>query len=471
MLIQSLLDTDLYKLSLQNAVRHHFPQAQVEYRFTNRGRTPFTRRMHDAVLVAIKDLGTLRVTSSEVEWLKTNCPYFTPEYLDYLSKFRFDPDQQVKVDFVVENTDEEGVESDFGLGVGVLPRFNWECQAHVAVSSPYQVPVMAILSEVYFTKVDTAWDYRGQFGWSRRLSRSLMSSTDEGCHLPSSEQAKEKGRQLFLGGCLTSEFGTRRRRSFKAQEIIIRGLMAAHDEYASGEGRGKLSGTSNIFLAMKYGLMPIGTIAHEWIMGIAALHGYEKSNALAMRLWDECYPSKALSVALTDTFSTKPFFDDFVADPERSRTWRGLRQDSGVSWSDPLDFIPMAKEAFLRVGADPKTKVIVFSDGLDVPTCLKLKKASDLAGVGCSFGVGTNLTNDFRRTASPIAPAEDDGSGPVREQGEKSKALNMVIKMYRINDKFCIKISDDLTKNTGDAAEVERAKQILHLGKPQVQDA
>ncbi|KDE08907.1 nicotinate phosphoribosyltransferase [Microbotryum lychnidis-dioicae p1A1 Lamole] len=435
MLIQSLLDTDLYKLSLQNAVRHHFPQAQVEYRFTNRGRTPFTRRMHDAVLVSIKDLRTLRLTSSEAEWLKTNCPYFTPEYLDYLSEFRFDPDQQVKVDFVVENTDEKGVESG---------RFEIEIKGGWAATILYEVPVMAILSEVYFAEVDTAWDYMGQF-----------------------EQAKEKGRRLFLGGCLTSEFGTRRRRSFKAQEIIIRGLLAAHEEYASGEGRGKLSGTSNIFLAMKYGLMPIGTIAHEWIMGIAALHGYEKSNALAMRIWDECYPSKALSVALTDTFSTKPFFDDFVADPERSRTWRGLRQDSG----DPLDFIPMAKEAFLRVGADPKTKVIVFSDGLDVPTCLKLKKASDVAGVGCSFGVGTNLTNDFRRTASPIAPAEDDGSGPVREQGEKSKALNMVIKMYRINDKFCIKISDDLTKNTGDAAEVERAKQILHLGKPQVQDA
>ncbi|SCV71949.1 BQ2448_4643 [Microbotryum intermedium] len=429
MLIQSLLDTDLYKLSLQNAVRHHFPQAQVEYRFTNRGRTPFSRRMHDAVLVAIK---ALRLRAAEADWLKANCPYFTAEYLQYLSNFRFEPDHQVKVDFIVETTDEHGVE---------WGRFEIEIKGGWAATILYEVPVMAILSQVYFTKVDTAWDYRGQF-----------------------EQAKEKGRQLFLGGCLTSEFGTRRRRSFKAQDIIIRGLMAAHEKYLSGEGRGRLLGTSNVYLAMKYGLMPIGTIAHEWIMGIAALRGYEKSNALAMRLWDECYPSKALSVALTDTFSTKPFFDDFVANPERSKTWRGLRQDSG----DPLDFIPLAKEAFLRVGADPKTKVIVFSDGLDVPTCLKLKKASEAAGVGCSFGVGTNLTNDFRRTASPVSSADNDGSGPVREEGDKSKALNMVIKLYRIDGKFCIKISDDLTKNTGNAAEVERAKQILHLGEFQI---
>lgn len=85
-------------------------------------------------------------------------------------------------------------------------------------------------------------------------------------------------------------------------------------------------------------------------MGIAALAGYAGSNARAMALWDATYPSGALSIALTDTFSTKPFFDDFVANPERSRRWKGLRQDSG----DPRKFIPVAKEAFERVGADPK---------------------------------------------------------------------------------------------------------------------
>lgn len=86
-------------------------------------------------------------------------------------------------------------------------------------------------------------------------------------------------------------------------------------------------------------------------MGIAAIEGYPHSNARAMELWDVTYPSGALSIALTDTFSTKPFFDDFVANPERSRRWRGLRQDSG----SPRKFIGVAKEAFEKVGADPKT--------------------------------------------------------------------------------------------------------------------
>ena len=170
-------------------------------------------------------------------------------------------------------------------------------------------------------------------------------------------------------------------------------------------------------LAQRYDLAPVGTIAHEWIMGIAAIEGYAGSNARAMELWDVTYPSGALSIALTDTFSTKPFFEDFIAHPERSRKWKGLRQDSG----DPRKFISVAKAAFERVGADPKeseprstrihnsirnkclltgrlrllafTELIVFSDGLDIKKCFELEAAADEAGIGASFGVGTFLTN------------------------------------------------------------------------------
>lgn len=124
-------------------------------------------------------------------------------------------------------------------------------------------------------------------------------------------------------------------------------------------------------------------------MGVAAIEGYAGSNGRVLDLWEATYPDGSLSIALTDTFSTKPFFDDFVSNPERANRWRGLRQDSG----SPFKFIDVAKEAFTRVGADPKKKLIVFSDGLDVPMALKLKKASDEAGIGCSFGIGTTFTN------------------------------------------------------------------------------
>lgn len=142
----------------------------------------------------------------------------------------------------------------------------------------------------------------------------------------------------------------------------------------------------------------------------------------------QVYPDGSLGIALTDTFTTRPFFEDFVANPERARRWKGLRQDSG----DPIKFIPMAKEAFERVGADPKTsafllafsaerplrlgpsrrpdlpnliEIVVFSDALDVDRCIELKQAADAAGIGASFGVGTNLTNGGPRAAALFSNA------------------------------------------------------------------
>ncbi|GAA5900828.1 hypothetical protein JCM5296_002194 [Sporobolomyces johnsonii] len=427
--IQSILDSDLYKFTMQRAVYETYPDVQVRYRFTNRGGTKFTRGMHAAVEAAVSHLSNVSLTSDERAWLEKRCPYFPPSYLDYLSSFRFKPQQQVSITFVPGGTNEAGEEvGNFDIEVHGL----W-CEAIL-----YEVPLMSIISEAYFTEVDQKWDYVGQF-----------------------ENAKEKGRRLFEAGCIVSEFGSRRRRTYLAHDIIMRGLIAADKEYGSGsgiEGRGKLAGTSNVHFAQKYDVAPVGTIAHELIMGVAAFEGYEGCNGRVMDLWEKIYPDNSLSIALTDTFTTRPFFEDFVADPERAKRWKGLRQDSG----DPIAFLHAAKEVFDKIGVDPKTKVIVFSDSLDVPTCLRLKKASDEAGVGCSFGVGTNFTNDFKRVEKPVKQ-ETPGEGPVRTDGETSKALNMVIKLYMINDDYCVKISDELTKNTGNPEAVKLVKQRFGL--------
>ncbi|GAA5961176.1 hypothetical protein JCM21900_005889 [Sporobolomyces salmonicolor] len=427
--VQSILDSDLYKFTMQRAVHEAFPDVQVRYRFTNRGGTKFTRRMHAAVEAAVSHLSNVSLTSEERAWLEKYCPYFPPSYLDYLSSFRFKPQQQVSITFVPGGISEAGEE---------VGNFDIEVHGLWREAILYEVPLMSIISEAYFTEVDQKWDYVGQF-----------------------ENAKEKGRQLFEAGCIVSEFGSRRRRTYLAQDIIMRGLVAADKEYGSGsgiEGRGKLAGTSNVHFAQKYDIAPVGTIAHELIMGVAAFEGYEGCNGRVMDLWEKIYPDNSLSIALTDTFTTKPFFEDFVADPERAKRWKGLRQDSG----DPLTFLYAAKEVFEKIGVDPKKKVIVFSDSLDVPTCLRLKKASDEAGVGCSFGVGTNFTNDFKRVEEPVQQ-ETPGEGPPRTDGETNKALNMVIKLYMINNDYCVKISDELTKNTGNPEAVKLVKQRFGL--------
>jgi nicotinate phosphoribosyltransferase len=125
---------------------------------------------------------------------------------------------------------------------------------------------MSIISEAYFTHVDTKWDYVGQL-----------------------ESARRKGLTLFSSGCLLSEFGSRRRRTYKSHDLTIRGLLCASQDSSSFSppAKGKLAGTSNVHFAMKYDLAPIGTIAHEFIMGIAALEGYEHCNGRALDQWEK----------------------------------------------------------------------------------------------------------------------------------------------------------------------------------------
>ncbi|KAH9178346.1 nicotinate phosphoribosyltransferase [Lactarius sanguifluus] len=403
---RSILDTDLYKLTMQQAVLHHFPSVQATYRFTHRdANVYFTRPCYEQFVVAISQFTTLSLTSDERAWLQNTCPYFKPAYIDYLSSYRFQP-SQVQVTFVPREPD-----SDEG-------RIEIEASGLWAETIFWEVPLMAILSEIYFMTADKDWTNDGQ-----------------------AELAYEKGSKLLEAGCAFSEFGTRRRRSYYVQDVVVDQLIRAEKDHP---GTGKLIGTSNVHLAQKYGINPIGTIAHEWFMGIGAMRGYEHANGIALDLWEEVYPDSPL-VALTDTFSTKAFFQDFST--ERARRWRALRQDSG----DPFAFAPQAKEVYERLGVNHRERTIVYSDSLDLDKTLALKKQCEEIGFIPTFGIGTFFTNDFKSASS---------------QGkEKSRALNMVIKLASANGLPCIKISDDLMKNTGDRETVSRIKDLFELPK------
>ncbi|KAF8606491.1 nicotinate phosphoribosyltransferase [Ceratobasidium sp. AG-I] len=412
---RSILDTDLYKLTMQQAVLQHFPNSNVTYAFTNRAKEMlFSRECFELAKTSVERLSELKIQPSEVEWLRKNCPYFTEDYLDYLSSYRFRPKDQIKMDLHVTSEPGSAVEEGYitidvsGLWVETIM---------------YEVPVMSILSEAYFLTVDRGWSYEDQ-----------------------EERAYEKAKTLIQSGLSFSDFGTRRRRSYHGQDLVLQGLIRANKEF-SGEGvEGKLTSTSNPHFAIKYGLTTIGTIAHEWIMGIAATRGYENANGIALDLWEEAYPttkSNVLHIALTDTFSTDAFNKNFTANAERAKRWRGLRHDSG----DPIEYIPKVQAVYEQLGIDHRTKVIVFSDGLDVDTALKIKEATDRAGFIAAFGIGTFLTNDYKRL----------------DNGEKSKPLNMVIKLSSIEGKPCVKISDEISKNTGDPAVVEEVKHTFGI--------
>ncbi|SJX64908.1 related to polyketide synthase required for biosynthesis of fumonisin mycotoxins [Sporisorium reilianum f. sp. reilianum] len=420
--IRSILDTDLYKLTMQQAVLRHYPHTRVAYKFTNRSASTmkFTRSAVDRICAHIDSLVHLQLTPAERTWLEHTCPYLRTDYLDFLEAFRFQPSTQVQVEFVPDSASGEGW-GDLSLKV----------QGVWADVIFYEVPLMAIVSEVYFSTVDTEWSLEGQF-----------------------EQARAKGEQLTSNGIRYSEFGTRRRRSYQTHRIVIEGLIAGDTSASSSStsNNGKLLGTSNVHFAQLFNLIPIGTVAHEWTMAVAALEGYAHSNLKALQLWDAVYsppdfipnsPTHDLTIALTDTFSTNVFWDDLLANPagiEIAKRWRGLRQDSG----DSRAFAHRALQAYTRIGVDPRSKVVIYSDGLDVQRCLELAAYSKQIGIGAGFGIGTSFTNDFTRLGA---------------RHVKSRPLNIVIKLDSVEDRPVVKISDDLTKNTGDPAEVLAVKR------------
>jgi nicotinate phosphoribosyltransferase len=404
---KSMLDTDLYKLSMQQAVLRHFPDIHATYRFTNRNGTAlFSRQCIERFQTAVSNFTSLSLTESELQWLKRTCPYLTPTYLAYLSSYRYKP-EQAKIKYIPVTSDKLRGHVEIEISGPWVETILWE------------VPLMACLSETYFQVVVVDWSYDDQ-----------------------DEIAYKKAQTLLEAQCYFSEFGTRRRRSYQSQDIVVKAMRRAAEEVQSIGG---FSGTSNVHMAYKYDLTPIGTIAHEWFMGVAALNGYEHANSTALNLWEEIYgDKKSPLIALTDTFSTECFLREFMAEPERAHRWTGLRQDSG----DPFLFGPRVKAMYESIGIDHKSKTLVYSDALTIDKCLAIKKQCDELGFSkATFGIGTFLTNDFRSLSN----------------GEKSKPLNIVIKLSSVNNQPCIKLSDDVTKTTGDKKTVDLVKHIKNL--------
>lgn len=402
--VVSIFDTDLYKFTMQQAIFECYPNAKVVYRFTHRDKhRQFSRACIENFREALSGFADVQLTHDERVWLQDKCKYFKPAYLDYLQSYRFKP-EQIFVTFLPSSDD-----PDMG-SVKIEARGLW------LETVLWEVPLMACLCEMYFRYVDQDWDYTGQ-----------------------EEQAMHKATSLLDARCTFSEFGTRRRRSFVAQDLVVRGIIKARDAHEWKEG---FFGTSNVYLAMRYNLNVIGTIAHEWFMGIAALGDYRDAAGTALDLWSNLYGDN-LSVTLTDTFSTEVFYREF--DNKRANQWKVLRQDSG----DPKEFAPRAKRMYEERGIDYKQKAIIFSDGLDFKKTKELNEQCQLLGFKCSFGIGTWLTNDFKKKSSGYE--------------EQSKALNIVIKLGSIDGKECVKISDEITKNTGVPEVVAKVKETYQI--------
>ncbi len=392
-MLPSLLDNDLYKFTMQGAVLQCYPEAEATYEFINRdpGRR-FNKDFLQELRKEIAALNDLALTEDELEWM-ADLELFAGEYIEWLR--------------------------GFALSVGeVEARFDSEGNLSVEVRGPWvrtilwEVPLMALISKIYFEMIETDWDH------------VLANSFDI---------ALRKGVLLSREGCRFSDFGTRRRRSPSVHEVVLRAFLELPVHLEQGVESG-YSGTSNVYYSRMFGTRPIGTVAHEWTMAHAGLYGVEEANERALRTWLEVYGS-GFNIALTDTYTTDLFLKSFRAD--LARAYAGVRHDSG----DPFPFVDRVLEHYRDDEIDPGTKTLVFSDGLNVDRAIAIEKHVN-GRSATAYGIGTNFTNDFAGSPS----------------------LNFVIKMTEIEGKQVVKISDDRGKSTGDDKVLEEVEEILRRG-------
>ncbi|MBD0375981.1 MAG: nicotinate phosphoribosyltransferase [Flavisolibacter sp.] len=334
--LSSLLDNDFYKFTMQQCVVKLFPTAQARYAFINRGHHSFPQGLAAALRASVDAMAGLKLTKEEKRFLKVNCPYLDPVYLDLLQGYSYDPSEVV----IKQQEDQLQV-----LVEGLWYRtILWE------------VPLLCLISENFYRLMNR-----------QRISNDAVEN-----------RTKEKIEKYKALDVTIAEFGTRRRHSYEVHQHVVKTLK----HY----GGSAFVGTSNVHLAMVYDTKPIGTHAHEWFMFHAAKYGFKMANALALEHWIDVYRGD-LGIALSDTFTTNEFFEQF--DKKFAKLFDGVRHDSG----DPIQFAEKTIHHYQQLGINPLYKTIIFSDALNYE---KVKRITEFCRgrIGFSFGIGTNFTND-----------------------------------------------------------------------------
>ncbi|MAK30550.1 nicotinate phosphoribosyltransferase [Acinetobacter sp.] len=380
-IIHSLLDTDLYKFTMLQVVLHQFPQTHSVYHFRCRNldetQYPLTDILDD-LNEQLDHLCTLKFKDDELQYLRS-FRFIKSDFVDYLEL------SQLKRRFITAGIDEEG-------------RLDIWVEGPMVQAMMFEIFVLAIVNELYFRRIRS--DAVLEEG-ERRLQAKLAL-------LEQYQTQHQSDEPPFL----VSDFGTRRRYSFEWQKHVI---AAFHHHFPN-----IFRGTSNVLLAKELNITPIGTMAHEFLQAFQALdvrlRDFQKA---ALETWVQEYRGD-LGIALTDVVGMDAFLRDF--DLYFAKLFDGLRHDSG----DPYEWGDKAYAHYRKLKIDTKTKMLTFSDGLNLEKAWELHQYFK-GRFKVSFGIGTNLTNDMGQTP-----------------------LNIVLKLVECNGQSVAKISDSPGKTMTD---------------------
>jgi nicotinate phosphoribosyltransferase len=388
MIIDSLLDTDLYKFSMMQVVLHKFPAAQVEYRFKCRTPGADLQPYLDEIRAEVHQLCQLRFAEDELDYLR-GMRFLTSDFIDFLGLFHM-PERCIDI----RKGEKPGE-------ISIEIKGPW---LHTIL---FEIPVLAIVNEVYFRNTQPHPDL--EEGRRRLQEKMGMVKSD-----------------AELAEFRLADYGTRRRFSKTWHDEVVATLKNQMQPF--------FVGTSNVLLARRHGVLPLGTMGHEYLQACQALGPrLRDSQVYALEMWAREYRGD-LGIALSDVYGMSAFLRDF--DMYFCKLFDGARHDSG----DPFTWGERMLEHYRNNRSDPRTKTLVFSDALNFPKAVELcRRFSQRCKL--SFGIGTNLTNDL-------------GYEP----------LQIVIKMIRCNGQPVAKVSDAPEKTMcDDPAYLAYLRQVFEL--------
>lgn len=391
-IVTHFTDNDLYTFTCQYYILETYPRAEVEYSFFDRNHQVYPEGFAAMLQEQVDGMRNVIITDEEVDFMIRKCSFLPLWYFTYLKGYRFNPGE------VHISQDAEG-------HLDILVRGKWFS------TIMWEMPLLSAISELMH-------EYRGDVG---RYDAALEK-----------KRAWEKTVQIFGGGLTLGDMGTRRRMSFDHQDMVI-GVMK--DVWESrNDWPGRFTGTSNVWFAMKYDIVPLGTMSHQLISFEENVSGLFECNYAVMKKFSDVYDGDN-GIFLYDCFGDKVFFSNLSK--RMAMMYKGLRVDSGDEFEQTEKIIAKYKE----LGIDPATKQVCYSNGLNIEKALEIHRYVD-GRVQDSYGVGTFLTCDVV------------GCEP----------MNIVVKLTRgrITEKRswhdCVKLSCNPSKTLGNA---EKCRYLL----------